>query len=189
MQLSLEFSGWSESSWREALRLPNCTFRTQLASACRCPVFFWKIPRLDCSASKHRHVKDVADAESPALIFPPCCCPCPPPPPPCPCPCCCCCDCRYHRWSLALRVADNIWELGPLGALGSYGKLVRARTPHINRAASSYAWAASSAVSNVPNHTLVFLQMAQNVGTSIRTSQTNFSGVLRKIQTKSTEFW
>lgn len=39
------------------------------------------------------------------------------------------------------------------------GKLVFAFLPFIKMAALSYAWAASSAVSNVPSHTLLFLHV------------------------------
>lgn len=57
-----------------------------------------------------------------------------------------------HFSSLALRLGDRP------GAFGSNGKLVRAREPQMSLAASSYALAASSAVSNVPSHILVFLE-------------------------------
>lgn len=137
IQLSPEFSGCS--CCNDAFS-PNWTFRTQFDSGWR-PLFFCQIPRFDCSASRHRQVRDCVMRES----FFPGCTPS-------------CCEAKYQRWSFALRVADSIWVFGPCGLLGSRGKFVRARAPHMSRAASSYAWAASSAVSKVPNQTLVFLK-------------------------------
>ncbi len=144
IQLSVEGSGFINGEL--LLQLPNSTFLSQFASACL-PVFFCHIPRLDCSVSKHKHVSDCSIFLALSFFF----------------TCCCCtklwsCEAKYQRWSFAVRVADSIWVLGFWGAFGSNGKLVRARIPHMSRAASSYACAASSAVSKVPSQTLVFLQ-------------------------------
>jgi uncharacterized membrane protein YqjE len=81
-----------------------------------------------------------------------------------------------HFLSFALRIADNdvlvvvvefeeedakdFWLLllkFVIGLLSEIGKFVFAFLPLIKIAASSYALAASSAVSNVPSHTLLFL--------------------------------
>ena len=112
-ELVVGWGRWASSWYGEP---SNCTLRTQLAESLGWrPVFFCQIPRLDCSASRHRHVSD-CDVSVRALSLEgvlatpaPCACCC----------CCCCCDCRYHRWSFALSVADSICELGPFGAFGS----------------------------------------------------------------------
>lgn len=63
----------------------------------------------------------------------------------------------WHLCNLAARVADRSLDDEDCGSFGLYGKFVRILGPHISLAASSYALAASSAVSNVPSHILVFL--------------------------------
>lgn len=77
-------------------------------------------------------------------------------------------EARLKRWSLATSAAERNDEEAAAALCGggggaassatSWGKLVRTRGPHMIRAASSYARAASSAVSNVPSQILVFLQ-------------------------------
>ena len=66
-------------------------------------------------------------------------------------------EAMWHLCSFAVKVAERSLDEEECGSLGLYGKLVRAFSPHISLAASSYALAASSAVSNVPSHILVFL--------------------------------
>jgi len=73
-----------------------------------------------------------------------------------------CREVMWHLCSLAAKVAERSFDDDDWGSLGLWGKFVRAFGPHISLAASSYARAASSAVSNVPNHILVFLQPKRN---------------------------
>ncbi len=121
---SLDFSG-------KLLLIPNSTFLNQFDcwSPCFPPVFFCHIPRLDCSASRHKHVRDCSVLLLVSLFS------------------CCLISCcisfcwfwaaKYQRWIFAHRLAESIWILGWWGAFGSNGKLVRARIPHMSRAASS----------------------------------------------------
>lgn len=62
----------------------------------------------------------------------------------------------WHLCSLAVKVAERSFD-DEEESDALYGKLVRAFGPHMSLAASSYALAASSAVSKVPSHILVFL--------------------------------
>ena len=71
-----------------------------------------------------------------------------------------------HLRNLALRISDRLEVVAVLVdellvalSFGVFemGKLVLALRPLISTAASSYARAASSAVSNVPSQTLLFL--------------------------------
>lgn len=79
-------------------------------------------------------------------------------------------DFPVHLRSLALRSAESAAEdeveLSLFFWFVTIGKFVLAFGPLIKMAASSYARAASSAVSNVPSHTLLFLQhnYMQNAG-------------------------
>lgn len=61
----------------------------------------------------------------------------------------------WHLCSLAVKVAERSFD-DEEESDALYGKLVRAFGPHMSLAASSYALAASSAVSKVPSHILVF---------------------------------
>ncbi len=136
IQLSaLDSSGCNEDVVELQQLDPNSTFLNQFAWSEVClPVCFCQIPRFDCSASRHKHVRDCSILLSLMLLASSCCCWC-----------CCtwfwswasCWDAKYQRCSFALRVAESFWNLGLCGAFGSNGKFVRARIPHMSRAASS----------------------------------------------------
>lgn len=70
-------------------------------------------------------------------------------------------EAMWHLCNLAVKVAERSLDEEECGSLGLYGKLVRAFGPHMSLAASSYALAASSAVSKVPSQILVFLKSKQ----------------------------
>lgn len=72
---------------------------------------------------------------------------------------CSCLEAMQHFCNFAVSAAERTRE--GFDVLGSNGKLVRALGPHMSHAASSYALAASSAVSNVPNQILVFLHQKE----------------------------
>ena len=66
-----------------------------------------------------------------------------------------------HLCSFAIKAAERSVDECDMDSLGLYGKFVRAFRPHMSLAASSYARAASSAVSNVPSQIRVFLKKQQ----------------------------
>jgi hypothetical protein len=125
--------------------LLSSTVMTQLESA-RAPARFCQTPMWDFSGSRRRQVRDGDGA-------------------------------LQHLRSFALRIWDRLAVEEPLPALlraslpaagvGSpvlllwTGKLVLALRPLISTAASSYALAASSAVSKVPSQTLLLLYASQ----------------------------
>jgi len=125
--------------------LLSSTVMTQLESA-RAPARFCQTPMWDFSGSRRRQVRDGDGA-------------------------------LQHLRSFALRIWDRLAVEEPLPALlraslpaagvGSpvlllwTGKLVLALRPLISTAASSYALAASSAVSKVPSQTLLLLDASQ----------------------------
>jgi hypothetical protein len=64
------------------------------------------------------------------------------------------------RTGVAIKVAEiSLDDEFDSDSLGLYEKFVRAFGSHMSLAASSKARAASSAFSNVPSHTLVFLDI------------------------------
>lgn len=73
----------------------------------------------------------------------------------------------WHLCNFAAKVAERSLDEDDCDSFGLYGKFVRAFGPHMSLAASSYALAASSAVSNVPNQILVFLH-AKNYTDSVK---------------------
>ena len=129
----------------DAASLLSSTVMTQLESA-RAPARFCQTPMWDFSGSRRRQVREGDGA-------------------------------LQHLRSLALRIWDRLAVEEPPAMLlrasfpaagaGSpvlllwTGKFVLALRPLISTAASSYALAASSAVSKVPSHTLLLLYASQ----------------------------
>uniref|UniRef100_J3MFK9 Uncharacterized protein n=1 Tax=Oryza brachyantha TaxID=4533 RepID=J3MFK9_ORYBR len=146
--------GWSLDAAAAAVEMATSllswTVMTQLESA-RAPARFCQTPMWDFSGSRRRQVRDgdgvLQHLRSLALRICDRLLPLPfavkedePPPPP-----------RPSRAATAVPGASS-----PVAFLET-GKLVLALRPLISMAASSYARAASSAVSKVPSHTLLLL--------------------------------